>query len=208
MPGPPSEELVEMSTAAAVEAGIRPDRWAAFLTAIAPLRVHAEDMYQHSLRVGLYANGLAVDEGDDPKLALFGGCGHDVGKCAVSVDVLHATDFGERERQAVKVHPEAGFETLAPTHLFTAFVAGLHHQFQEGAYGIDLDTVAPWPLTPEARAHILVHAERVAHVDVWDAMTTRADRTGAVPTPAQAAERFTARFGDTPRTRWIVAHLL
>lgn len=203
-----ADELISWTRAAADDAGIRPDRWEAFLGVIAPLRTHAETMFRHSLRVGLYAYGLAVDEGADAKFALHAGCGHDLGKCFVDPAVLNAVDFGAAERAAVQVHPNAGFEMLAPTNMFTAFVAGTHHLFQEHGYGIDLDEVSPWPLSPETRAVILRHAELVAVVDFYDAASTRTDRTGVVPTRVDAARMLYTRFGNTPRTRWIAGHHL
>lgn len=165
--------LIDATTAAADRIGIEPERWSAFMEIIDPLRTHAESMYEHSLRVGLYSCGLAIAQGMDTKFALFGGCGHDVGKCFVPHEVLYSKEFGPREREAVNVHCEAGFAMLAPTNLYAAFIAGLHHQFQENPYGIDLDEVSPYPLSSDAKDSINAMGQLVATADFFDAYTTR-----------------------------------
>jgi hypothetical protein len=126
---------------------------------------------------------MAMDENQkflvhDSKLCMYGGCGHDVGKTKVEVCHLHAQPFTDEDREAVHIHPQAGFEMLKDSFLFTAYIAGIHHEFQDHAYGIDLEKVAAFPLPADAYEHVM-DAARVVHTcDFFDALTTRNNDKG------------------------------
>ena len=127
---PDTSTLEFMTRNCAYLSGVTGERWQRLLVEIRPLFLHAPEHYDHSLRVGIYAWMLAVDEGLDSKLALYGGCAHDVGKCCVSLDVLRAEEFGAAERKAIQSHPGAGAEMLGKTHLFSSFIAAVRSAAQ------------------------------------------------------------------------------
>lgn len=163
-------------TARAVNAGINPDKWSEFGVELAHLEDHNEKHHLHSLRVGMYAHDVAKHlEWPDLKFPLFGGCGHDIGKCAISNDVLDADPFGPEEREAMKAHPQAGYEHLVEHFPYTALIAGLHHTFQDGGYGLEIEAEAllPWDLDARAKINIVSTARLVAICDFFDAVTTR-----------------------------------
>jgi putative nucleotidyltransferase with HDIG domain len=157
----------------ALRAGVTQKNLVRLLAAIAPLRDHNEAMYCHSLRVGVYAYEIAVDVGEDPKFAIHGGCAHDVGKCAVSNDVISSKNWTAHEREAMSVHPVEGFKMLKDSHLFSSFIAGLHHTFQDSPYGIDPETDIPEFLSDTSKTKIVSMARLVATADVFDALLTR-----------------------------------
>lgn len=197
-------QLQEKTRELARDCGIKSAEWQSLLDDIEPLKSHAPDMYAHSLRVGIYAFGLAMREELDAKLALHGGCAHDIGKCAVPDDILHAKDFGPSEKEIVKIHPFAGFDMLKDHHLFSAFIAGLHHEFQDDPYGVDIREVSPWPLSDETVDKVTLMARLVATADFYDALTTRSGQNGQQPGFENCAQRLFQKYGDSPRVSWLL----
>lgn len=152
--------------------GVTTNNWERLIDAIAPLKTHSYMTYLHSLRVGYYSAQIALSMGMDAKYALHGGCAHDVGKCAVHTNVIHSAIWGPDLKTAMDIHPRAGFDMLKEEHLFSSFVAGLHHSFQEDPYGINVIEFPEW-IGPDHLDAIKNMAKLVATADVWDAMTTR-----------------------------------
>jgi hypothetical protein len=170
---------------------------------LSELKAHSLWNYTHSLRVGLYASALAEHESSDPLLALYGGAGHDLGKTRVSLAVLDADEFGETEREAIRKHPRDGFEMLDGVFPLAALVAGIHHNFQENAYGIDIDEESKAPLWGGIRELVLETGARVAACDFFDAWTTRPKRDGDEDDVETAMERHGI---SAERTRWLVSN--
>src|SRR3989344_304346 len=121
----------------AQEAGIKKSTWEKFKKILSEVRMHHRGTYYHCLRVGYYSYGLAKKEKwRDTKLPLFGGCGHDYGKFSVSSHLLSNKRITEKEFEKIKKHTTQGFDKLKDTFLFTSFIAGLHHKYKDGGYGI------------------------------------------------------------------------
>lgn len=192
---------------------IKPAVWAKFRGYLNELKQHNRLMYNHSLRVGLYAHGLAQYEKQaDLKLPLYGGCGHDLGKCRVSNLLLNAEHLSERGFERIKPHAAAGFNKLKDDFLFTAFIAGLHHKTEHGGYGIDLDNESPRPLSVAVKRKIYDAAALVMLTDFFDALTTRDNDKGLVndlTNDAEVLEVMDRWFPEQgKRNRWLVAHRL
>lgn len=200
--------LIEETHCCAAELGITRSAWAEFLQVLEKLHDHNPAHFLHSLRVGLYVFGLGRYLGrSDLRLLLYGGCGHDFGKCDISNDVLDHRAFGPEQYEVIKEHVFRGFEALKDRYLFTAFIAGLHHLMQDNGYGIDLDAVAPFPLRAELKAAILSAAALVAMVDFFDALTTRKDGKGLLAGGRTAEEVMAEQFPGQERSlRWLFAH--
>ncbi len=196
---------------AATAAGITPYTWIRFTTRLHRLRDHHRGMWEHGLRVGLYAYGIAAHEGwDDTALPLMGGCGHDLGKCRIPVSVLDATEkLSDAEWALIKRHPEDSFEMLNPEFPLSAMVAGMHHYFTPRAYGVDLTQAPEW--LPARATHKVVEATMVVMVaDVFDAMTTRRNsQTRVDPDDLEGVRvHLGEQFGDWPgRVEWLASNL-
>lgn len=209
-----SDQLEQRVIQQAAEAGINPQVWDKFMSRLAPLRRHNERMYQHSLRVGLYAHGLARMEGlRDVKLPLFGGCGHDMGKCSVPNSILDAKSLPEDspEFTVIRTHTYRGFELLKDEFPFTAIIAGLHHSYQEHAYGIDID-LSPIPLSKASKGTLEQAARLVAIGDFYDAITTRKNDKGLISDASDSTElaKVLAKFFPTSSMRidWLLANTI
>jgi hypothetical protein len=207
IPGPQIPDLVARTYNAAEDSGISESAWGQFLGVIAPLAEHNAETYAHSLRVGLYAWGLARLEGLNSRLALHGGCAHDMGKCLVPNSVLRTHSFTDSDRILLRNHPSDGQRLLAPTNLFSSFVAGLHHQFQPDPYGVDLNNVALFELPDNVRSEIYTISELVATCDFYDALTTRDNTRSFVSDPTDPAQLVAAiddYFPTQGRAQWLV----
>ena len=210
-PGPSIVRLEELTHQEAALLGLSVSVWAEYLDVLAPLRAHCAETYAHSLRVGFYAARLATAEGLDAELALFGGSGHDLGKCAISNDVLHAEQFGPEERGIVQEHPIIGQALLAPVNFEASLVAGTHHQFQANPYGINLSEVAGPALSVPDRTRIVSIGQLVSVCDAFDAASTRTDHSPdptGTPTLSWARTVLSERGVPSIRTEWLVANAL
>ena len=96
--------LVDTATRRAHEYGVPDSDWLSLLDLLAPLRVLHPATYAHSLRVGIYAGAMAEAEHHNASFALGAGCAHDIGKIAVSRDVLNADPFTDDHFKCVQVH--------------------------------------------------------------------------------------------------------
>lgn len=198
---------------AAQAAGITSHTWGRFWQALDPLRHHHVGMWEHTIRVGLYAYGIAAHEGwPDTALPFMGGCGHDLGKVRIPCSLLDKVGepLTEIDWALIHRHPEDSYLMLRDEFPLTAMVAGLHHAFTPRAYGIDLTAAPPW--LQAAHTHKVVEATMVVMVaDTFDAMTTRRNASTAVdPDDLEAvAAHMGERYGDWPeRVRWLAEHLI
>ncbi len=192
-------------------AGIDRAVWAKFRATIAELKSHNEFMYAHSLRVGLYCSGLAAFEDQlDLRFPLFAGCGHDVGKCEVPNLLLDSQNLQPAEFEIIKHHAQDGFNRLKDEFLFTAFIAGLHHKYRLGGYGIELDDIASPQLNEVSKQLVIAMAKLVMIADFFDALTTRNNNKGLISNPEDPKEQFkvmTEHFPNSPeRIRWLIAN--
>jgi HD-GYP domain-containing protein (c-di-GMP phosphodiesterase class II) len=130
----------------------------------------ARDKYTHghSERVGFYAEQLAIQLGlssDRAHLAFLAGRLHDIGKCAISNEVLRKpAALDEEEQSHMRMHPAVGGEMLGHFSLFrevARYVRGHHEQWDGSGY--------PDGLRGEA---IPLESRIISVVDSFDAMTT------------------------------------
>lgn len=147
--------------------------------------------YQHSLRVGQYAERLALMLGcsrEDARLIFLCGRLHDIGKCAVSNDVLlKPGPLSPSERAEMVRHAEIGAGMLAhfPEFKIGAALVRAHHERYDGrGYPDGL-----------ARSEIPLGARIIAVVDAYDAMTTDRPYRKALP-HAEAVRRLQAGAGS------------
>lgn len=194
-----SEQLADCAKVA----GIGEEPWETFLEYVVALHDHNPVHACHSLRVGLYAFGLAQHEGlEDLKYPLYAGTAHDVGKCDILNEVIDHPNFGPEQMRIMRAHPQFGFDRLKQQYLFTAFIAGLHHKFQPDGYGIDLADAAPFKLSSGAKVMIVRMAKLVMICDFYDAVTTREG-----PNRERVAETMREHFPTRGvRVDWLLEH--
>lgn len=171
----------EILEGTALGVGIAHHNWERFEDALMPLRLHHFPTFLHSMRVGWYTCHMAQDLTlpIDWKLCLFGGCGHDVGKCMISVETIEANPYLPEHNAEMQNHPVYGYQMLASQFLGTALVAGLHHTFKENGYGlVDEDISDSKYIMLVARA--VKVAKVVAVADFFDALTTRKNDKGFI----------------------------
>ena len=203
--------LEQQVDALAAEVGIKPEIWDKFMNIIAELKDHNQFMYAHSLRVGIYAHGIAASEGQAVlKFPLFAGCGHDIGKCDIANTLLDSKNLQPHEFEQIKRHTTEGFERLKDSFLFTGLIAGLHHKYKDGGYGIDLDIDAPYPLSSTDRKAVEDMSRLVMIADFFDALTTRIDNKGYIEDPDDPDQQSEVmlRFFPNEQSRidWLIAH--
>lgn len=201
-------QLESAATASSRDAGVDPDIWARFLELLEPLKHHNLEMYAHSLRVGLYAYGVARNEGQtDLRLPLMGGCGHDVGKCKVPNSILNCPDrLTDQQFRMIYNHPQDGFDILKGEFPLSAMVAGLHHSFTKRSYGMRMADLPPWMIEGHV-SRVLYATAIVTMCDFYDAITTRRNASTTVdPDDIWATTQYLCKqFPESPnRTSWLV----
>ena len=147
--------------------------------------------HQHSLRVGQYAERLAAALGlpqEEGWLLFLCGRLHDIGKCAVSNDVLlKPGPLDPDERLEMSRHAEIGAQMLANFDQFklgAAYVRGHHEWYDGSGYPDGL-----------SRSRIPLGARIIAVADAYDAMTTDRPYRSSLP-KAEAIRRLLAGAGS------------
>lgn len=139
------------------------------------LKMKDEEIYDHSVRVGLKGIKIAEYLGLDPKALFFPCLLHDVGKVFLDPRILKKTGaFSEEDMLEMKNHPMYAYYLLKGIHEFSAQVALRHHEHQKNKYPeILTDTAISTKLDPD------YYAMLVSLVDYDDSINTREnDRFG------------------------------
>ena len=156
------------------------------------LKRHALNMYEHSLRVGLYADGIV--RGGGSRLALMGGCLHDIGKCSTREELLSGRDITAAEYEEIKNHAYEGFLMLNRDLPMSAMVAGLHHWRDGEGYGATLNDL-PFYVGSWTRQKLVEVVRDVATADYFDAVQTRNNKFGLDKNdPAAIADALAEEF--------------
>jgi len=133
------------------------------------------DTAQHSMRVAFLASQIARTEaipGITPKMLLWAGALHDVGKVAIPLETLAKTEkFTKKDMKAMEPHVILGWQMLDKLHDFTAAIIVRHHQFGPKPYPVKLPELPEW-LEPK-KALINTAARQLALADYYDALMTR-----------------------------------
>jgi HD domain len=131
----------------------------------------------HSERVGFYSEQLAIQLGlssDRAHLTFLAGRLHDIGKCAISNEVLHKPGaLDDDERCHMRQHPSVGSAMLGHFTLFrevAQYVRGHHERWDGQGY--------PDGLRGEG---IPLESRIISVVDSYDAMTTTRPYRAALP---------------------------
>ncbi len=133
------------------------------------------DTAQHSMRVAVLAGAIARTEavpGITPKMLLWAGALHDIGKVAIPLETLAKTaKFTKKDMKAMEPHVILGWQMLDKIFDYTAAIIVRHHQFGPKPYPVKLPELPDW-LEPK-KAIINGAARQLALADYYDALMTR-----------------------------------
>ena len=165
------------------EAGISPEHFLSIASYLKLLKDKDEGTYNHVLRVGKLAAAMAdyaEVSGVTPKMMMWAGLLHDVGKSNIPVELLNKSEnFTEDDRKAMEPHVMHGWELLREFHQYTAHVIVRHHRYGSRPYPKRLPPL-PYNLEPE-RSTIEAAGRLLALADYYDALMTRGnDRNGGL----------------------------
>lgn len=131
-----------------------------------------EPVKEHSERMALLAEAIAVRMKMDSKAAFFAALLHDFGKIVQDSGLFDGHDISLEEYFKVKMHAAAGHDILKDLHLFIALISGIHHALAKNGYGITLeDFPKEWGLHTIAKLFEI--AMIVTICDFVDAATHR-----------------------------------
>jgi len=127
----------------------------------------------HMCRGALAADGVARKMGRDSRAAFYGGLLHDYGKILLPAQLFDGHDVSPEEYRRITEHAEKGFALLRDVHLFSALIAGLHHEVSDGGtYGIRCDDI-PDDMGPGTLREVVEIARIISAVDFSDAALHR-----------------------------------
>lgn len=130
---------------------------------------------QHSMRVAVLAGQIARVEatpGIIPKMLLWAGALHDIGKVAIPLETLAKTEkFTKKDMKAMEPHVLLGWQMLERQFDYTAAIIVRHHQFGPKPYPAKLPELPEW-LEPK-KAVINGAARQLALADFYDALMNR-----------------------------------
>jgi putative nucleotidyltransferase with HDIG domain len=156
------------------------------------LKFRHEPTFHHVLRVGWLASRMAQYAdlpGVTPKMMMWAGLLHDIGKAEVPVELLDKTaKFDEADYAVMEPHVMAGFLLLTKVHQYTAHVIVRHHRFGKRPYP---EVLPPLPDHLESQQDTVEAAARLlALADFYDALTTRHNERSRGFTRAEQRELY------------------
>lgn len=130
---------------------------------------------QHSMRVAVLAGAIArtaAIPGITPKVLLWAGALHDIGKVAIPLETLAKTaKFTKKDMKAMEPHVILGWTMLDKLHDFTAAIIVRHHQYGPKPYPVKLPALPEWL---EPKKEFIDSAARIlALADYYDALMNR-----------------------------------
>ena len=148
-----------------------------YLYLLGELKDHSEEMFIHSLRVGLWCYKLGLNEGKDENLLLKAGLFHDIGKIIIPYKILNKKAITDADMKIIRKHPTKSYRIIDKIYResgdersrLVSYIVGLHHWFQENHYPEKL----PWnegKLSPEEDRLVWEYGKIVAIADCYDAL--------------------------------------
>ncbi len=167
---PSLEELLQSEF---IELGAKEDSIDSVTSLLQVLKIKDNSTYEHSMRVALLGSRIAKYMNLDPKVLLFAGALHDIGKILIPPEILQKTEgFDERDMRIMRKHPEYTYDILRGIHEFSAEVALRHHRYQKNGYPKKLPRFKI-DFSTGTRTSIDFYARLLALTDFYDAVTSR-----------------------------------
>lgn len=157
---------------------IAPQAKDSLMAFVAVIRLKDPETYEHSLRVAKLGVEIAEVMHLDPKVLLFAGLLHDIGKVLSDLEVLRKKEnFTQGDLKHVSLHVLDGYRMLRGLFDFTADVIVWHHEFQRNPY----PATRPKPLHDyKMGTFILIpmYGRLLALADFYEAVHRPNDRYG------------------------------
>ncbi|MBR9689580.1 MAG: HD domain-containing protein [Candidatus Altiarchaeota archaeon] len=154
------------------------------------LKEHDLATYQHSLRVGLLSYKAAKEFDYDLEDMFIAGLLHDIGKIAISPDLLSKKGtLSVEEWLELEEHVETSYEMLKNDYVFCAEVIRRHHKYQQDSYPVNLPE-----LNEGLVNRVNGYAPLLATLDYYDSYTTRTD--ARYPTKTNVKTAMLEEFPD------------
>jgi response regulator RpfG family c-di-GMP phosphodiesterase len=138
---------------------------------------------ERSLIVALKAREIAIFWGFQSRGALYGGCGHDIGKLGIPLEILDKTrGYNEDDHKVMMQHSLIGYEILMKEGLvMSAWIALTHHRHQRHPYPKKLPPFPEGLSTEDARQHTYLYSIIVAVADKYEGFHRSNDMYGDIP---------------------------
>jgi putative nucleotidyltransferase with HDIG domain len=173
--------------------GITPEHQKEILAYLTVLKQRDEKTYEHSIRVALKTVEIVKQAhmpGITPRMMLWAGLLHDIGKTLIPPELLKKTGgFTEADYQGMEPHVEYGWKMLQACHDYTAHIIVRHHQFGPKPYPSVLPDLPGY--LKDKRGMIDTAARLLSLADYYDAIATRQNNKFGKPlTPEEKKAQY------------------
>lgn len=168
-----NEKLDDKLDSAFTELDVSEGNRASVKSYLGILRIKDKNTYEHSVRVGFLGMNIAKYMHLDPRVLLFAGMLHDVGKTMIDSKTLKKTEnFDEKDMHKMRKHPMYSYKLLKDIHPFSAELALRHHEYQENSYPKALPR-SETKFSKTAELLINFYSRLLSLADFYDAVTYR-----------------------------------
>jgi len=178
------------------------------------LKISDEQTAMHSIRVALKGKEIAKSGvypiTSNPKIMLFGGCLHDVGKTSINTELLKKDkNFSSKDMEEMRKHPIEGYELLKNNNYFSAIICLYHHYFSKDSYPSDSEIMKlEMKLGAKGLNLAKEYAKVIGVIDDYDAMSRKNDKfSPGKPEILSAARRKEKLLENHPQSMALINKL-
>ena len=144
-----------------------------------PIKVKDKPTYEHSIRVGLLSSAIGKFMHLDPKVLLYAGLLHDVGKAQTRLATLKKTDgWTDFDSAEIIGHVMDGYRLIRDCFDFSAEIILWHHRFQLNGYPQKMPEFLH-AYSEGTKVMICMYGRMLALADTFDALHRVNDKHGS-----------------------------